>query len=66
MGHFLGLKPRGRRAPEEHFSLQKRSIRAVGEGKRASVSHITNTRLLHFIPHSFVPLMEANRGAISI
>lgn len=48
----MGLKPRGRRAQRRVFSAGKRH-RGRWRGKGASVSHITNTRPLRFIPHSF-------------
>lgn len=46
-----GSIPRGPRLLEETFPYRREASRVVvGEG--ASASHITNTRPLHFIPHS--------------
>lgn len=55
MGGFLGLRSERKKSPRGKFSSQERSLRGWrGRGRgEASVSHITNTRPLHFIPHSF-------------
>lgn len=51
MGLSWGSSPEEEEPQRRAFLLGKEALGAVGE-KGASVSHITNTRPLHFIPHS--------------